>query len=462
MARISRTVLLVALVVGAAVVVPVGASPAGAAATNCPVKALDQAKSKPVEIVMWHSMQRANEETLQKLTDQFNASQSDVKVKLLNTTSYTDTFTKYRAGLTSGDLPDIVQLEDTSLQSIVDSQSVVPISACIKADKYDTSDFIPRVLDYYTVQKTLYGMPFNVSNPVLYYNKQAFQKAGLDPEKPPTSLDEVRAASEKLVSSGATKYGYAVKLDPWYLEQWLAKAGNPYVNNGNGRAKRATKVVFQNKTGQEIFSWLDSMVNDKLALNTGTPEGANINNLLAIGNDNAAMTIDTSANLGSILQVLGGGQFPNVTIGVAPMPGPVGKGGVLVGGAALYMPQKSSPEKQAAAWKFIKFLDEPANQATWSAGTGYAPLRTSAVTQPVLEALWAKSPEFKVSYDQLVTGVNNVATAGPVIGPYLEVRDAVQNAMTVMLSSSVTPKDALGQAAAKANAEISAYNARIG
>ena len=170
MARISRTVLLVALVVGAAVVVPVGASPAGAAATNCPVKALDQAKSKPVEIVMWHSMQRANEETLQKLTDQFNASQSDVKVKLLNTTSYTDTFTKYRAGLTSGDLPDIVQLEDTSLQSIVDSQSVVPISACIKADKYDTSDFIPRVLDYYTVQKTLYGMPFNVSNPVLYYN----------------------------------------------------------------------------------------------------------------------------------------------------------------------------------------------------------------------------------------------------------------------------------------------------
>ena len=461
--RFSRTAVMAAVLAALAVsLVPVGATPAGAAAAvKCPVDALDKAKGKPVEIVMWHSMPRASEETLQKLTDQFNASQGDVQVKLLNTTSYNDTFTKYRAGLGSGDLPDVVQIQDTSLQGMIDSQSVVPIGACVKADKYDTSDIIPRALDYWTVADTLYGMPFNVSNPVLYYNKKAFQKAGLDPNKPPTTLDELRSASQKLVDTGTTKFGYSIKLDPWYLEHWLAKSGKAYVNNGNGREKRATAVTFDNKTGREIFAWLDGMVDDKLAINTGPPAG-NIDNLLAIGAGNAAMTIDTSGNLGSILQVLGSGQFPDVEIGVAPMPGPVGKGGVLVGGAALYIPKASSPEKQAAAWKYIKYLLEPSSQAQWSVGTGYVPLRKSALDDPTLKAAWAATPEYKVAYDQLLNGVNNVATAGPVIGPYTEVRDVVVNALTQMLTQGQDPKAALTSAADKSNQEIESYNARVG
>ena len=461
MKRSPVTAVLLAVGLSCAALPLVSASAAGAATPKCPVNALDQAKSKPVDIVMWHSMNRANETTLQSLADKFNASQSDVRVKLLNTTSYADTWTKYRAGLSSGELPDIVQVEDIGLQGMIDSRSVVPIEACIKADKYDTSDFIPRVLDYYTVQGTQYGMPFNVSNPVLYYNKQAFQKAGLDPNQPPKTLDEVRAASQKLVDTGTTKYGYSIKLDPWYLEQWLAKAGKPYANNANGRAKRATSVVFDNKDGREIYAWLDSMVDDKLALNTGQPEG-NIDHLLAIGAGNSAMTISTSADLGTITQVLGSGQFPNVSIGVAPMPGPTGKGGILVGGAALYIPVKSSPEKQAAAWKFMKFLDEPANQAAWSVGTGYVPIRKSALDEPVLKAAWAANPEYKVAYDQLVTGVNNVATAGPVMGPYREVREQVVNSLTAMLTGGTDPKAALDQAANAANEQISSYNERVG
>jgi len=462
MRRIRRIVVGCALVaaVGCALV-PVGAPSAGAASVKCPVDALDGAKSTPVEIVMWHSMPRASEETLQKLTDQFNASQADVRVKLLNTTSYNDTFTKYRAGLSSGDLPDVVQIQDTSLQGMIDSQSVVPIGACVKADKYDTSDIIPRAIDYWTVADTLYGMPFNVSNPVLYYNKTAFRKAGLDPANPPTTLDEVRAASQKLVDTGTTKFGYSIKLDPWYLEHWLAKAGKPYVNNGNGREKRATAVAFDAKAGREIFSWLDSMVDDKLALNTGPPEG-NFDNLLAIGAGNSAMTIDTSGNLGSILQILGSGQFPDVEIGVAPMPGPTGKGGVLVGGAALYIPKASSPEKQAAAWKFIKYLLEPASQAQWSVGTGYVPLRSESLDDPALKAAWAATPEYRVAYDQLLTGVNNVATAGPVIGPYAEVRETVVNALTRMLTQGAEPKAALTEAADTSDQQIESYNARVG
>ena len=68
---------------------------------------------------------------------------------------------------------------------------MLPAQACVEADKYDLSDYLERVVDYYTVEDTLWPMPFNVSNPVLYYNKSAFRAAGLDPEQPPSTLDEV-------------------------------------------------------------------------------------------------------------------------------------------------------------------------------------------------------------------------------------------------------------------------------
>jgi sn-glycerol 3-phosphate transport system substrate-binding protein len=461
--RPSRLVVVaaVALAISGVVMLPASARVSGQATGKCPVGAAKKASDKPVELAFWHAMTRENETTLQKLTDQFNASQNDVKVTLVNQVSYESLFNKYKAALGGGDLPDLVQLEDTSLQSAVDSQSVLPVGACVKADKYSLKDFIPRTIDYYTIGKQLIGMPFNVSNPILYYNKQAFEKAGLDPEKPPTTLEEIKTASQKLVDAGVTTKGYSIKLDPWYLEQWLAKAGKIYVNNGNGRKSRTTATAFNNPTGVEVSAWLKDMVDSGLAVNTGKPEG-NIDNLLAIGNDNAAMTIDTSANLGTITQVLGSGQFPNVTIGAAPMPGPTGKGGVLVGGAALYIVKSIAKAKQDAAWQYIKYLVDPEQQATWGAGTGYVPLRKSATELPAIQELWDAHPEYKVAYDQLVTGVNNDATAGPVIGPYQEIRDGVIDELTAMLTQGKSAKAAVKSAAQKGNTAIEEYNARVG
>jgi sn-glycerol 3-phosphate transport system substrate-binding protein len=430
-------------------------------AGTCPVGAAKKAKNKPVQLTLWHAMNDVRETTLQKLTDQFNTSQNDVKVTLVNQVSYETLFDKYKAGLDGGQLPDLAQFEDTSLQSAIDSQSVLPVQACVKADKYSLKDFIPRTIDYWTVKDSLIAMPFNVSNPLFYYNKQAFQKAGLDPEKPPSTLDEVKRAAQKLVDAGVTTKGYSIKLDPWYLEQWLAKAGKPYVNHGNGRNSRATASLLDNKTGVEVFSWLKDMVDSGLAVNTGKPEG-NIDNLFAIGNGNAAMTIDSSASLGGIIDTLSSGQFPNVTIGVAPMPAPAGKGGVSVGGAALYIMKNIPKEKQDAAWQYIKYLVAPEQQATWAAATGYVPIRKSATELPTIQELWSEKPFFKVAYDQLITGVDNVATAGPVIGPYQEIRDAVIDELTAMLTQDKAAKAAVKTAADQGTTAMEEYNTRVG
>ena len=429
----------------------------------CPLAALRAAK-KPVEITYWHALTRANEDEVKKLTAQFNAQQHDVHVTLSASASYTDNFTRFKAGLSTGALPDLMQGEDASLQAMIDSQAVLPVASCLKADGASTSDLIPRVVAYYSVNNVLYPMPFNNSNPVLYYNKAAFRSAGLDPDRPPRTFAEVQADARKIVQSGATRFGIALKTDSWPVEHWLAKAGDAFVNNGNGRTARATKVTFDDATGLSIFTWFDDMVKSKLALSTGTDE---INHYLAVGNGQAAMTIDTSAALGTMTQLFAAGKYKNVQLGVGPMPGPDSpNGSVLVGGAANFIVNRSTPAKQAAAYEFAKFLAEPATQSAWAAATGYVPVSKSAATMAPLSQQYARQPEYKVAYDQLLGGPVNSATAGPVIGAYGSthegVRGAVVDGLSRMLDGKLTPEKALASAAAEADAAIDDYNSRVG
>ena len=440
----------------------VSAAPGAGAATStsCPLAALKKA-SKPVEITMWHSMNRALGTTLQTLTDDFNASQSDVEVKLVNQIDYVQTFTKYKAGLASGDLPDIVQLQETEQQQMIDTGTVLPASTCAKADKFSFSDFLPRVVSYFTVQGTQYAMPFNTSGPVLFYNKKAFTAAGLDPNKPPTTLDEVRADAEKL-KTGGVEAPLGLKTEPGYFEHWRAMANKLYVNNSNGRKAHATKAVFDDATGRQIFTWLSGMVKDGLATTNPDLGTGNFDNLLGIQSGSHAMAFDTSATLGTISSVLSGGAAPNVELGVAPFPGPSHKGGVLVSGGALYMVNKSAPEKQAAAWKFLRYLDQPETMTKWAIGTGYLPILKASADSPEMTAYWAQNPEYKVAYDQLLNGPTNAATSGSVIGNYTGVRDAVRNAENSMFLEGKDPKGALQDASKNATTAIDDYNTRLG
>jgi sn-glycerol 3-phosphate transport system substrate-binding protein len=430
---------------------------------ECPLAALDEAGG-PVEITFWHAMTRANKDELERLTNEFNTSQDRVRVTLSEAASYADNLTRYRAALGTGRLPDLVQIEDTGLQQMIDSGSVLPAESCVDADGYDLSDHIPRVLAYYTVDDVLWPMPFNVSNPILYYNRKDFAEAGLDPDTPPRTLDELRAAAQAIVDRGAAPFGLAFKTDAWFFEHWTAMAGNSYVDNDNGRAARATQVEFGGASGVELFTWLKEMYDDKLLLSTGD---ADIDHYLAVGNGRAAMTIDTSAALGTIFDLLGSGQFPAVELGAGPMPGPDDPdGGVLVGGAALYVVNRSSPAEQAAAFEFAKFLNEPQRMAEWAAATGYIPIRSSSTELgPIVDA-WANRPELKIAYDQLLAGAENTATAGPVIGAYgaqgQGVRGAVIDALQDMFTEGLAPEDAIARAEDAANAAIDEYNSRVG
>ncbi|MCU1459092.1 MAG: ABC-type sugar transport system, periplasmic component [Actinomycetia bacterium] len=454
------TVVALALSTGIAVA---GASPTAEPRApklpSCPVSALKSAKGVTT-ITVWNSMVRDNQTTLQGLTDAYNSSQTKVHVNLIQQPTYDDTYQKYVAGLTTGDLPDIAQLEDNQLQSVIDSGGAIPAASCAKADKYSFSDFVKRVPAYFTVEGTMWAMPFNVSNPVFYYDKHDFTTAGLDPNTPPATLADVLADAKKLKAAGI-QTPFQFKEDSWYFEQWISGANKQYVNNGNGRTKRATKVLFDSADGKKVFTWLGDLVSSGVAQGSDKDQ---VDNLLAIGNGNSSMTIDTSAALGTVYSVLGSGGASDkqLDIGVAPLPQiSAGKGGVTVAGAGMYIMKKSTPAKQAAAWDFLKYLDLPASQATWSVGTGYIPIRTSAAKDPKVQAQWAKFPGYKVAYDQLVAGKSTPASAGPVIGPYAQERLTIINAYQSIFGTKSDPLAALKTAATKSNSLISDYNSRL-
>lgn len=424
----------------------------------CPLAALKQAKG-PVDITLWHPLTRNTLDALKAMIDAFEASQSKVRVKLVNQTSYDDVLEKFRAGLGTGDLPDVALLGETSLQVAIDSKAILPAQSCVDAEHYDTSDLVDRIRSYYTVGGALWPAPFNTSDFVLLYDESDFVKAGLDPAKPPVTFDELRAAAQKLKAAGI-KTPLVFKTEPALVEQWTAMEGQPFADHGNGRDGRATKVLVDSKAGRESFAFLDAMVKDGLARNVAP--GA-IDNLLAIGAGDATMTIESGAALGGIKAVLeSGGQADKaIKLGVGPMPGPQGNGGVFVGGGALYIVNRSTPEKQAAAWELLKFANSPEAQARFAAATGYVPSRKSAVDEPALRDAWASDPALRVGYDELVKGPSNPANSGPVMGPYTEIRKAVTDEMQAMLAQGKAPDAAAAAAAQKANAVLADYNARV-
>jgi sn-glycerol 3-phosphate transport system substrate-binding protein len=414
---------------------------------------------KPVTVTLWHSMLSPVSGALQRIVDEFNKSQSAYHVNAVFQGDFTESLNKLIASSGSGDIPSLIQLDDVSSQTMIDSGVITPVQTFIDQERYDLSDFDPKAMDYYRVDGKLYSMPFNLTGPILYYDRQDFIDAGLDPDKPPRTLDEVRQYAEKLVKRDAggkvTRYGIALEIDPWFFEQMLAKQGALLVNNGNGRDGRATQAVFDSPEGKRIIQWWHDMVADGLAYNAGQhAEDA----LLALPQDRASMTIESTAILGAaiaLVSVVGGDPH---RLGTGPLPAPEGaNGGIILGGASLWVLKNRPKEEQQGAWEFIKFATSPGQQAQWHADTGYFPVRLSAYNLPPAVAREQQFPQFKTAVDQLRSSPDNRATQGALLGDFNAVRDRVTKAFERMLAGADPAKE-LEQAAKDATASIRDYN----
>lgn len=425
------------------------------------------AASGPVDITFWHGMSNENGRVLEQLVDQYNSSQQLVHVNLEFQGGYEQTIDKYLQSNTDN-RPDLVQVPEYGVQLMVDTQSNVPVQACMEDAGYDASALLPSVLNAYSTEGVQWAMPFNLSNPVLYYNKKIFRDAGLDDAKPPLTLAEVTAAGQAIQQTGAAAYGMVLDAAPdggggWFLEQWLAKEGQFYSDNDNGRSAPSTRVLFDGPKGVELLTALQQVVTEGGGVYVGENASGQDSFLkMADMTSQGAMTMATSAGLGAVLAFVAGGIIPGLStddIGVGPMPSPSGAPGVLVGGAALWLTADKGDARTAAAWDFITFLMTAQTQSTWAVGTGYVPVNSGAVDLDPLATVYRDDPRFKVAYDQVAQTPDEPTFIGPVLGPQREVRVAAAGALGQALQGA-DPQAALTDAAALANSLLTDYNAR--
>jgi sn-glycerol 3-phosphate transport system substrate-binding protein len=416
-----------------------------------------------VSIDFWHSESAANLDTLERLASQFNSSQSEVKIRPVYQGSNDDLMAKLTASLGSRQVPALALLVEADTQKMIDSGAVAPIQDFVDREGYDLSDLNETLVKFYSVQDKLWMMPLCAGVPLLYYNKVVFREVGLDPEKPPKDLEEVRQYSEKILkrdgAGNVVRSGIALDLGDWQ-ERMVADHDELLVDNENGHDGRATKVLFDNDTERWFFQWWHDMVDSGLAFNVGrNPTYAE--GLLALASGRAAMTFSFSAALRSVIDALEKG-VEGLEIGVAGLPGvPGGTGHPLLIERGLAIFNLRPEEEQQAAWKFIKWLMEPEQQAEWFAGSGYLPASRAALDLPVAKDVVAKYPLFQVALDLYSSSPTTPAALGALLGPFWQVREALNTGVEAMLAGAKDPDQALEDAAAESNGVIEDYNQRV-
>ena len=410
--------------------------------------AVDDSQLSGTTIEFWHSMGGVNGEALTYLIDKFNnENEYGITVNAEYQGEYDDAINKLKSAQIGNMGADLVQIYDLGTRFMIDSGWVVPMQDLIDAAGFDTSDLEPNVLAYYTVDNKLYSMPFNSSTPILYYNKDMFEKAGI--EEVPTSLEGILNISDQLMSQGGAGEAISIGIYGWFVEQWLCKQGLNFADKGNGREAAATAVEFDSNGGMlNILNEWNKLYEAGAAPNVGSDGGVDFTA------GKAAMTLGSTASLKQYLEDVNG----SFEIGTAYYPSvPDGdEGGVSIGGASLWALNNEDEVKEAAVWKFVEFLVSPESQAYWNSQTGYFPVNTKAQDEDVFKENIAKYPQFQTALDQLHDSAPQYA--GALLSVFPEARQIVQQQIENMLNGQATPEEAAAEMASQINSSIEEYN----
>ena len=404
-------------------------------------------------VTFWHSMGGVNGEAMDYLVNKFNEENTDgITVEAVYQGEYDDTINKLKSAQIGNMGADLVQIYDLGTRFMIDSGWVIPMQEMINADGYDVSQIEPNVAAYYTTEDgTMYSMPFNSSTPLLYYNKDMFDAAGIT--EIPTSLPEIAEVGDALMNQGGAQEVIAISIYGWYFEQFLCKQGLDMVDNGNGREAAATKVVFDENGGalNILNAWYD-LYQQGYAPNVGRSGSDTATTDFTSGK--AAMMLGSTASLKQVLEDSGG----NFEVGTAyyPAVSPDDQGGVSIGGASLWALNNNDEKQAAATWKFIKFLISPESQAYWNAQTGYFPIVTAAQEEQTFKDNIAQYPQFQTALDQLHDSAPEYA--GALLSVFPESRQIVETQIENMLNGSVTPEEAVDNMASDINDTIEEYN----
>ena len=429
-------------------------APASQADTKAPVTEADTqaaASGEGQTITFWHSMGGVNGEALDYLVNKFNQeNDKGITVEAQFQGEYDDAINKLKSAQIGNMGADLVQIYDIGTRFMIDSGWVIPMQELIDADGWDVSQIEPNIAAYYSVDDKLYSMPFNSSTPILYYNKDMFEKAGIT--EAPDSLGAIGEIADDLMTKGGAGEPISLSIYGWFFEQFTCKQGLDYVDNGNGRTAAATAVAFdENGAAVNTLTAWKELYDKGYAPNVGRGGDAG---LADFSSGKAAMTLGSTASLKQILEDVNG----KFEVGTAYFPkvNDSDEGGVSIGGASLWALNNEDEAKKAATWEFVKFLVSPESQAYWNAQTGYFPVTTAAHDEPVFKDNLAQYPQFGTAIDQLHDSTPQ--SAGALLSVFPEARQIVETEIENMFNQNRSPEDTAAVMAEQINKSIEEYN----
>ena len=421
--------------------------------TTAEVPEIEMADASEVDkttISFWHSMGGVNGQAIDTLVQKFNdENEYGITVEAEYQGSYDDALNKLKSAQIGNMGADLVQVYEIGTRFMIESGWIVPMQSMVNADEYDTSVLESNLAAYYTINDMLYSMPFNSSTPLMYYNKDMFDAAGIT--EIPNSLESIAQIGDKLLDSGAQEV-MSLGIYGWFFEQFIGKQGLEYANNGNGRTEAATAVAFdENGAAANILNEWKNLYDLGYAPNVGKGGDAGLADFSA---GKSAITLGSTASLKQILQDVDG----KFEVGTAYFPKvkSTDEGGVSIGGASLWALDNNDPKKLRATWEFVKFLISPESQAFWNAETGYFPVNVDAHDEDVFKENIEKYPQFETAIDQLHDSAPQYA--GALLSVFSEARAIVESEIESMLNGNETVDEAVDSMASQINDAIEEYN----
>jgi sn-glycerol 3-phosphate transport system substrate-binding protein len=376
----------------------------------------------------------------------FHKAHPDITVKPVYTGSYQDSIVKAMTAAKAGNAPDAAVLLSTDMFTLIDNELIEPVDtlAAKDSDKAWIKSFYPAFMENSQAQGHTWGIPFQRSTIVQYWNKDAFKAAGLDPEKAPKTWDEMVSFGKKLTKMDAsgrvTQWGVEIPSSgfPYWLFQALTTQNGAILANQDG-----TKVAYNDPKVVEAAQFFADLsikheVMPKGIIDWGTTPKDFFEGKTAV------MWTTT----GNLTNVKANAKF---AFGVAAMPSKV-RGGSPTGGGNIYIFKNKDKAKEQAAIEFSRFLTTPELAADWGIATGSVATRPDAWETPAMKKYVAEFPPALVARDQLKDAVAELSTHDN-----QRVTKALNDALQAILANGKAPKAALDQAQAEATRILATY-----
>jgi sn-glycerol 3-phosphate transport system substrate-binding protein len=407
------------------------------------------------EIQWWHAMGGANNDRVNALAKRFNEGQSEYKVTPVFKGSYPEAMSAAIAAYRAGNAPVLLQVQEVATATMMSAKGAIKPVYQVMADageKFDPKSYIPAVASYYTNAKgQMLSFPFNSSTTVFWYNKDAFKKAGLDPNQPPLTWQAVIAAAAKIKASGATPCAFTTGWQSWtQLESFSAWHNQPFATEQNGFAGNDPKLLFNGPLEVRHIADLQDMLKKGYFTYAGRknePEAK-------FYSGECAMVTTSSAMYGTAK------QNAKFEIGISPLPYYADVQGApqntIIGGASLFVMGGKSKEEYKAVAKFLTFLSQPDVQAEWHQTTGYLPITMAAYELTKKSGFYEKNPGTDVSVQQMIVKTTD-KSRGIRLGNFLQIRDIIDEELENVWSGKKDPKSALDEAVKRSNEQVEKF-----